>query len=568
MDSEIAQLAEAARSLASATDGPVAERAARLAERLAGRRFNITVVGEFKRGKSTLINALVGQPVLPIGVLPLTAVATEVSFGPPGAVVVKHDGEQVPVALDGLRDYVTEAGNPENIRGVKRVEVQVASELLRPGVVLVDTPGIGSVYLHNDEAARQALLDADGAILVLSADAPLSESERGLLKALSERQAPTFFVLNKIDHLSPQERDEVSDFVDQVMSAQLGRQERLWLVDARAALAERIEGRSPSEDHGNEIGALLGQLEAFVRLDLVQARLETARRELGRLSRQLTEGLTLEAAAAELDAETLAGRVAHFEQAAMVQRSAFEDERTLLRRDVVALSEEVGRRLAERAREAAGRSRPTLAVLARNVPVRGLEEALDHAVEAEVRAGFEELRAAESDRVDEAWRQLAARTRDRTQDRVNEVRAAAAELFSVDLPEIAIPEVAEERERFFYLFLHIGSPMEGLGRMARRLLPGSAARRRLLKRAEERLSNELDKHAGRARWDLGQRLDAVRSRFELAMAAELEQSIDMILEAARLANQARAEAESDRERRSRDHRQALEAARSAQALAG
>ena len=113
-------------------------------------------------------------------------------------------------------------------------------ELLRPGLVLVDTPGIGSVFGHNEAAAR-ALLEADGAILVLSADAPLSEEERKLLAALSERQAPTFFVLNRVDHLSPAERDEVARFVSDAVAGELGRKEKLWCLSLRLNLSPRFK---------------------------------------------------------------------------------------------------------------------------------------------------------------------------------------------------------------------------------------------------------------------------------------------------------------------------------------
>jgi hypothetical protein len=77
---------------AAGRTGDIAERAQRLGDRLAQGRFHISVLGEFKRGKSTLVNALLAGDVLPTGVLPLTAVATEISFGERRAVVVPLDG--------------------------------------------------------------------------------------------------------------------------------------------------------------------------------------------------------------------------------------------------------------------------------------------------------------------------------------------------------------------------------------------------------------------------------------------------------------------------------------------
>ena len=142
------------------------------------------VVGEFKRGKSTLVNALLGVEVLPTGVLPLTAVMTEVVHGQAGATVAGLDGTRVDVGLDDVARFVTEAGNPGNERGVDRVEVRVPAPLLSTGLVLVDTPGLGSIHLHNTEVGRASLLEADGAIVLLSADEPLSDEERQLLDTL------------------------------------------------------------------------------------------------------------------------------------------------------------------------------------------------------------------------------------------------------------------------------------------------------------------------------------------------------------------------------------------------
>jgi Dynamin family len=213
-----------------------------------------------------LVNALLGLELLPTGVLPLTAVATEVAYGTRGATVVHCDGISEEVDLGQLAAYVTEAGNPANERQVARFEARVPADVLRSGVVLVDTPGIGSVFRH-DEAAARALLEADGAILVLSADAPLSEAEGKLLGALSDRRSPTFFVLNRADHLSQAELDEVTQFVSDALTAALGRKARLWRVSARAALAARLVGEVPDEDDGGEFAAFSRAFERFVQFD-------------------------------------------------------------------------------------------------------------------------------------------------------------------------------------------------------------------------------------------------------------------------------------------------------------
>jgi small GTP-binding protein len=559
-ESELDELARAASELVAACEGneKLARRAARLAERLSRHRFDVAVLGEFKRGKSTLVNALLGTETLPTGAVPLTSVVTEVAYGEPGATVVHQDGEEKEIALAELASYVTETANPGNALHVERVEARLPVELLRPGVVLVDTPGTGSVF-HHDEAASRALLEADGAIVVLSADAPLSEDERKLLAALSDRQGPTFFVLNRVDHLSPAEREEVTRFVGEGLSGELGRQERIWPLSARAALAARLAGQLPSEKEAGSFASFYEAFTRFINLDLVGARLATARAELVRLAQELEGSLALQASASELDAATLAERVAKLRAAAAYERQAFDDERTLLRRDVAALVGDIERRLSSFAASQPAKCEARLFELARATPISRLEDVLRREVEALVRESFEQLRHAEAEKAETSWRALAERFHARTQARVDAVRAAAADIFQVELPPLAVPQVAEERERYFYLFLHVGTSTETIGRAVRLLLPRRAVRRRLLERARHDLARELDKHAGRARWDLAQRLDAVRRRFEAAMAAELGRSVSAILEAAARAEERHAMAEAEREL----HKQANEAARKA-----
>jgi len=505
------------------------------------------VVGEFKRGKSTLINALLGADVVPTGVLPLTAVATEIGFGDPGAVVEHLDGTRRPITIGEVADFVTEERNSGNERGVARVEVRGRWPLLEPGVTLVDTPGIGSVHRHNTEAARAALLDADGALVVLSADTPMSEQERDLLLMLADRRAPTFFVLNKADHLRGGELDQVRRFVEQVLYDTLGRKTRVFAVSARAAF--RAKG---SDGDPGEFGLLVAELERFIADDLVGARLVTARAELARLGRSLGDALAIEQAALDHDAAEMVRLVSLFAAEGARQRQAFDDDRTLLDRDVSRLGDDLAGRLAAFARAAPAEHTGRLAEAAAAAPRRRLADELRGAVEAAVRDGFEGFRRVEAERTERVWRSLADGFRDQTQERVDAVRRAAADLFAVPLPAVLVPAVAEQRERFFYLFIHVEGFNEPFGRALGRLVPSGLARRRALARARADLAREFDKHAGRARWDLTQRLDGVRRAFEAAMRAELDATIDAIVGAARRAEDLGRAAEGEQRRYAAD----------------
>jgi Dynamin family len=165
---------------------------AALQGRLDAARLRVLVAGEAKRGKSTLVNALLGRVVLPAGVTPLTAVATTVRYGDdPRAEVRFADGHEDKQPMSALPDLVTERGNPGNRRRIASVTVYLDAPLLAGGVELVDTPGTGSVFAWDTTAAHEALETMDAAVFVLTADPPVSAAERDLYAKVTGLSAAT-----------------------------------------------------------------------------------------------------------------------------------------------------------------------------------------------------------------------------------------------------------------------------------------------------------------------------------------------------------------------------------------
>jgi GTP-binding protein EngB required for normal cell division len=434
--------------------------ASRVGARLAAHRFHVSVLGEFKHGKSTLLDALVGEALLPTGVVPVTAVPTEISFGPPGTTIVQADGSRRLLRIEeDLADFVTESANPANTRRIARVEVQREVPLLASGLVVVDTPGVGSLHGHSDLIAGLALKETDAAVVVLSADAPFSERERLLSESLAERGSPTFFVLNKIDRLNGDELNQMRSFVAAAVAAQLGRPVRLFCLAALPALEARQSGREPGVEAG-EFGAFEQELSRFVRTDMARAGLETARHELARLAGDLEEALDLGEAALKFDVDTIAERAERFRLAASEQGQAFADERLLFARDLAAVSERVASDLSRVARRVEAEWAPRMRSLAESVPFSRLEDELHRLVTQAIGDGFETVRTEETDVVDAAWREVAERLRLRTEVRVNELRRFASGLFEVSLPQVRLGAV-RRRERTFLLPRALG---RGAGR--------------------------------------------------------------------------------------------------------
>jgi len=203
---------------------PMAADARSLAGRVRAGRFYVVCVGQYKRGKSTLLNALMGERVLPVGVVPLTVVVTILRYGTPRTARVQFaDGSWADIEPDAIAEYVTEEKNPENSKGVAVVEVLTPNSLLESGLCLVDTPGIGSVFIDNTEATRAFVPHIDAALVVLGTDPPISAEELVLVEEIARQCPELIFVLGKADKQTDADRATAAAFTSRILRERLGR---------------------------------------------------------------------------------------------------------------------------------------------------------------------------------------------------------------------------------------------------------------------------------------------------------------------------------------------------------
>ncbi len=223
----------------------IAEDLQQLVARISEGRFYVACIGQFKRGKSTLLDALVGELILPTGVVPVTAVPTVLRFGAQRSARVLIAGKWQVVRTEDLAHYVSEELNPENRKCVDGVEVFLPSNLLAHGMCLVDTPGIGSVFAGNTETTKEFIPQIDAAILVVGADPPISGEELALIEAVAVNVDEILIVLNKVDRVSAGEREQASAFATRVLESRLKRAAgRIYEVSA----LNRLRGSSSSDD--------------------------------------------------------------------------------------------------------------------------------------------------------------------------------------------------------------------------------------------------------------------------------------------------------------------------------
>lgn len=256
----------------------IAIEANELAERVSEGRFYVACVGQFKRGKSTLLNALVGEPVLPAGITPVTAVPTVIRFGDRhGARVRSTKGDWKWISLTDLEQYVSEEHNPENARGIEGVEVFVPSPLLATGMCLVDTPGLGSVFSGNTATTQAFIPHIDAAVVVIGADPPISGEELALVEAVARHVHDIHIVLNKSDRVTDAERGAAGNFARKMLESRL---QRPVDVIYEVSALEQLVRRGPERDWGKFIAALEDLVEQSGR-GLIRSAAERGVRRLG-----------------------------------------------------------------------------------------------------------------------------------------------------------------------------------------------------------------------------------------------------------------------------------------------
>ncbi|MGB9197566.1 MAG: dynamin family protein [Terriglobales bacterium] len=256
-----------------------------LAGRIAEGRFYVACIGQFKRGKSTLINVLIGDPVLPVGFTPITAIPTVVRFGKRRRARIQvQDGSSRDINVSDLGQYVSEECNPENVKGVRGAEVFVPSPLLAGGMCFVDTPGLGSVFTGNTAATQAFIPHIDAALVVIGAEPPLAGEELSLVESVGRQAQDLIIVLNKADRATAEERAAAASFAERQLVKRLGRQ-----VDAvlQVSAVQQLEMRHQDQELQCDWQKLVASLQALVAKSGRQLIDSACERGITRLSEQL-----------------------------------------------------------------------------------------------------------------------------------------------------------------------------------------------------------------------------------------------------------------------------------------
>jgi ribosome biogenesis GTPase A len=500
-----------------------------LERKLASDQLHLAVLGQMKRGKSSFINALMGTEILPTGVLPVTAVITEIKYGVvPEAVILYSTGAREQVDPGTLADYVTESGNPGNKKQVASVELAYPSPFLESGIILIDTPGIGSTHAHNTRTTEGYLEQVDAGIVVLSVDPPITEVESHFIRNVKEEIPKLFFVLNKVDAASADEVSHISGFLEEELSRLQIVSPEIFRLSARRALEARGKPGAAATSSGIEI--FEQRLRTFLLEEKDRVLVRSIALDALHIARTLRFAGTIGVRAQSMNLDELHLKGRALDQLLEQTESEMHELQVLLRQHSVDIIARVERDLTARVQESVPVVRQHLMLFQAQHPKetgRAFGVLLEGVLMEEIETVFRSWRIREDEVVQSLLDILSARFVNRANAILDRLQQAAGILFEISVEQVMIHCPLRVESHLYYRVERVFHSLDSFFLA----LPRFLLRPIVLGKVQERIWQFLDLNAGRIRYDYIERLQSSMTRFEKDLSA----AVTMLTESLRCA---------------------------------
>jgi small GTP-binding protein len=300
-----------------------------LVRKLEEDRFHLVVVGEFNHGKTTFVNALLGEQALPVGVTPTTAAIHHIRWAEkPEATVVATGGERRVIPFEEAKRFAV--GGGASAEDVDYLEIGYPAALLKERILLVDTPGVNDLSLQRADITYSYIPRADAVLFLLDAGQILKESERVFLndKLLKASRDKIVFVITKWDLLSADEQREALAYAKNHLST-LVKEPVVFPVSAETALAGNRDGSGLPD--------LVAHLTRFLAEERGRILLDNALGEGLGLSQLLSKGVDARRRSIQMKNEEIERRIAALEKDMAGQAGTIEQRRMHIREDVAGI---------------------------------------------------------------------------------------------------------------------------------------------------------------------------------------------------------------------------------------
>jgi ribosome biogenesis GTPase A len=496
-----------------------------LEKKLASGQLHLAVLGQMKRGKSSFINALLGAEVLPTGVLPVTAIITEIRYGlAPDAVIVYSTGNlREQVGLSTLADYITEAGNPGNRKQVASVEIAYPSSFLQSGIILIDTPGIGSTHAHNTQTTEHYLEQVDAGIIVLSVDPPITEVESQFLKDVKEDVPKLFFILNKTDLASPNEVHTIAKFLENELDRlQIGSPE-IFPLSARQALQEKHQTLTCGVSSGLEI--FERRLRTFLSEEKRQVLARSVSLDALQIARTLKFAASIGMRAGAMNAEELQRKQLALDRLLDRTETEMYELQVLLRQRSADILGRVERDLTAQVETSVREVQRDLKLFQAQHSKesgRAFGALLEDFLMKEVERVFRKWRTQEDEEIQAQLDALSSRFVTQANSILERLEQAAGVLFEIPVEHLTISCLLRVESHLYYKVERVFYSLDSF----LLLLPRFLMRPIVLRRMHNNVPRLLDMNAGRIRYDYLERLQSSMGQFE----RDLRAAITMVTE--------------------------------------
>lgn len=500
-------------------------------QKLSDNHFNLVVIGQFKRGKTTFINALLGQDLLPTAVIPLTSIITVLKYGKALSIKIFFNNNTMKeVGLDELASYITEKHNPKNKKGVNYAEILYPSQYLQNGVQIIDTPGIASIHEHNTEATYQYLPNADAAVFLVSADPPITQAEFDFLNDLKKDISKIFFVLNKIDIVSDYDREESLEYTKKIIEKEVGLDNiTIYPISAREALNGKLRGDQELLDKSgllsfeNALDEFLMNEKGNVLLDMAisktkniisqemlftqirQKSLHTPLNELEEKRQALTE-IFSKANQDRIDnAYLLDG-----ETKTLIKEILEEDLENLKKEKTAWLLNDI-KRIYEPNRTKRNREFAKL---------------LDDYLVSQIKDIFNQWRSHEEKIIKSQLEKMLRRFTTQVNVIIDNILRFSSELFDIPIDDLVARESLTIETEFQFRLYEIQDDISITIDFITNMLPKNLAHKLIFKQACNRAAMFIDQHCGRLRYDFANRIEKTVRDYKSA----LDQYVDIIMQ--------------------------------------
>jgi GTPase Era involved in 16S rRNA processing len=505
-----------------------------LRSKLAVDAFSLVVVGQFKRGKTTFINALIGKDLLPSAIIPLTSIITVLRYGDKLSITTFFDnGIKKEITLDDLPQYVTEKNNPKNEKNVNRVEITLPSPYLKNGVQIIDTPGVASVYERNTTTTYKYLPLADVAIFLTSVDPPLTQAELLFLRDLKGAVVKTFFIQNKIDTVSAADQAESLRFSKEIIESEAGFNDvTIYPLSAKEALVGKNENDSQKIEKSGITG-FEQSLERFLIEDKGRTLLISVKEKANNFLNEEILLAELEKRSLQLPLDELEKKITLLNKFILDSAQEKIDSERLFTEEVRTLQNEM---LARDLENLKNEKTKWLVTKVEEIAIKyaydsnsKFVERINVFIDTQIRGIFGSWRVDEEMALEQSLNEIFKRFTERMNRILNELADFSTDLLGIAGQEFRIQETFPSEIEYRF---ETNDETDMLGMtidLAIKALPKVLAHKLIIKEAREKAGMMIDRHCGKARYDFSQRMEQLIKNYRLSVTEAIQSRQNEVL---------------------------------------